>query len=162
MDLAAAQLERRQTGAATVEAERNALHRLQMLLDALTPEKPDGDSASETEGGGRQPGPQGDGVQTLAELKLLKLLQEEINLRTVELQQSASGQGLTEPQRRECQSLSEEQGRLAVLVLELIRPADANADDDPDNLPDMREDKLQDQPEKGPPRKPLPLKEELP
>jgi hypothetical protein len=162
MDLAAAQLERRQTGAATVEAERNALRRLQMLLDALTPEKPDGDSASGTEGGGRQPGPQGDGVQTLAELKLLKLLQEEVNLRTIELQQSASGQGFTEPQRRECQSLSEEQGRLAALVLELIRPADANADDDPDNLPDMREDKPQDQPEKGPPRKPLPLKEDSP
>jgi len=155
MGLAAARLERRQTGPATVEAEQHALQRLQMLLEALKSEEPgneeDGGGGG---GGGQQPGGQGDGVHSLAELKLLKLLQLEINLRTAELQAALdAGEELSDAQQRDYQALSEEQGRLAILILEFMPAAGPNPEDEPDALPDLREE---DQPQE-----PSPLEEDL-
>jgi len=152
MGLAAARLERRQTGPETIESEKNALRRLDMLLEALKAEQPGDENGGEGGGGdgGGQTGGQ-DGVRTLAELKLLKLLQLEINLRTEDLQTAVdAGEKLTEAQRREYGALSEEQGRLATLVLELIQPAEPDPEDALDGLPDVRQEE------------PLPPEEDLP
>ena len=64
--------------------------------------------------------PPGDAVHLLAELKLLKLMQQEINRRTAEIEkQAAKAQNLTPEQEKELDDLSQEQGKLADLVLNL-------------------------------------------
>ena len=81
------------------------------------------------QGAGGGPGGQGGapgGVQTVAELKLLKLLQQDIALRTQQLQQRIdAGEPLDDEDRREYAVLGEEQGRLADLdaILEIMRAA---------------------------------------
>jgi len=58
----------------------------------------------------------------LAQLKLLKLLQENLNLHTTQLhQQEAAGKPAADL-RDEYARLSEEQGRLAELTFQLLRP----------------------------------------
>ena len=91
MGRAATHLQRRQTGRITQEAEQNAIDRLKLLLAAMEPEKP-GQSPGVGGQGGQGPkknegGPSG-GVLPLAQLKLLKLLQEDLNLRTQQLHQA--------------------------------------------------------------------------
>ncbi len=135
MGRAAALLDRRNTGAPTQQAEQNALRRLGQLLEALKPEEPeeDPDSAKGGQGGqGASGQPPGSGIQTLVELKLLKLLQEEVNRRTQELE-STFGQAdpLPAEVRREYVELSAEQGRLADLLLNLITPQE-----DPEGNPE--------------------------
>lgn len=141
MGRAAALLDRHQTGAPTQQAEQNALRRLGQLLEALKPEEPeepdDDENAGAGQGGqqGSQP-PPGSGVQTLVELKLLKLLQQEINQRTQALEQTfGQAESLPDENRREYVQLSEEQGRLAELLLDLIQPQ-ANPEDVPEAMPD--------------------------
>ena len=83
MGRAAALLDRRLTGQATQEAQQSALARLALLLKAVEPEKPGaGPEGSGNGGGSGRQGNQPGGVQSLAEFKLLKLMQEDINLRT--------------------------------------------------------------------------------
>jgi hypothetical protein len=137
MAQAAALLTRSQTGLPTQQAEKGALGRLDMMLEALKAEQPGGQpggGAGGAPGGAAAGGAAGGGAdaeraaaearkaaQALAELKLLKLLQHEINLRTRQLQQAADAANtLTDQQRRELTFLTEEQGRLAELVLQLI------------------------------------------
>jgi len=141
MGRAAALLDRRQTGPPTQQAEQNALRRLGQLLEALKPEEPeeteDDENAGAGQGGqqGSQP-PPGSGVQTLVELKLLKLLQQEINQRTQELEQTfGRADRLPDEARREYIQLSDEQGRLAELLLDLIQPQ-ANPEGIPETVPD--------------------------
>ncbi len=142
MTTAAEMLERQQTDEETVEAERAALARLELLLEALEPEQPEEDSNA---GGGSAPGGQGPqmpgGVQTVAELKLLKLLQQEINLRTATLQEAVEKAGqLTDSLRKESRALGEEQGRLADLVLEMLQPEPNAPEENPDSLPELEEE----------------------
>lgn len=134
MGRAAAMLDRRLTGRATQEAQQSALARLALLLRAVEPEKPgEGPEGSGNGGAGKQGGQPG-GAQALAEFKLLKLMQEDINLRTRQLQQAVAGANQpTEEQQRRYALLSEEQGRLAGLVLELLKPE--QHDDGPDSQP---------------------------
>jgi hypothetical protein len=57
----------------------------------------------------------------LAELKLLKLMQEDLNRRTRELDEAVrSGRKSAEDARGEYGRLSEEQGRLAEMLLRLL------------------------------------------
>jgi len=159
MQQAAELLGRRQTGSIVQQSERHALGRLDMLLEALKPEPPEpgpdnGNAAGGAGGGAKGQGGAPNAARALAELKLLKLLQEEINLRTALLDQAVTAGTLTDQQRRQYVSLSEEQGLLADLVLQLIKPQAQNPEDDPENLPDLREDQ-------DPQRQPrLPLPEE--
>jgi hypothetical protein len=163
MNEAAALLEQRQTGATTQEAQALTLAKLQLLLEALKPETPlnapnqgNNEQGRAGEGGAGQGGRPASGVQTLAELKLLKLLQHEINLRTQHLQEAAAAEGkLTDRQRDAYNRLGEEQGRLAVLILELLQTQPEPRKDHPAELPATRSE------DKGPSRQPLP-KEELP
>ena len=83
MGQAADSLDRRQTGPPTQDAQRRAIRRLDLLVDALKPEPPAEPQDNSSSGGnnGGTKGPQGAGLPSLAELKLLKLMQQEINFR---------------------------------------------------------------------------------
>jgi chromosome segregation ATPase len=125
MTRAAARLERLLTDTETQTAEQVAVTRLSQLLEALQPEPPP-DTPPEQEpggsgGGGQPPGmPPGDALHLLAELKLLKLMQAEINRRTKELEVlQQSGTELTPDQQQELADLATEQGQLADLALNL-------------------------------------------
>jgi len=126
MARAAALLGRGQTGSPAQRAEQNALRRLDQLLEALKPEEPEEqpDESDSGQGGqGASGQPPGSGVQALAELKLLKLLQQEINVRTRELEEAfGPADTLPDEARREYTQLSEQQGRLADLLSNLITP----------------------------------------
>ena len=125
MGRAAALLQRRQTGPATQAAEQNAIDRLKLILTAMEAEEPgkaanenvQGDQGRPNRDGGPPPG-----VLPLAQLKLLKLLQEDLNFRTQQLNQAEAASQPTEELREQYARLSEEQGRLAELTFQLLRP----------------------------------------
>ena len=58
----------------------------------------------------------------LAQLKLLKLLQEDLNLRTQQLHQAEAAGKPTEELREQYARLLEEQGHLTELTFQLLRP----------------------------------------
>jgi hypothetical protein len=143
MGRAADLLDSRTTGEETHFAEQNALRRLNMLLEALKPEPPpekkddnNGGNGGQGNKGAKAPG---DGIKKLAELKLLKLLQQDIKLRTAELQLAVGAGGASEEQRRQFTQLSQEQGRLAELMLKMLQPADGAPEENPENIPDAGE-----------------------
>lgn len=147
MKNAAELLGQQQTGAPTQLAEKHALNRLEQLLQALSkdaPQQPDNQQQPPGggEGGPQQPQPQTDGIPPIAQLKLLKMLQLEINERTTAL--DAKRNTLTPREADEWVRLSAEQGRLADLVLELSKPSEENPAEDPGQLPPLD---LQDLPE---------------
>lgn len=159
MGRAAALLDRRQTDVVTQQAEQSALRRLEQLQNALIPEKSESEDKKNTGSGegGPKTSPPGGGVHTLAELKLLRIMQEEVNRRTHELQ-GAFGrpEKLTDEGRKQYAELAEEQGRLANLLMDLIRPAE-NPEDDPDRLPEPGEGQGDDKPSpRSEPRKEMP------
>jgi len=134
---AAALLRRRDTGPTTQLLENSALSKLELLLEAVEPEQADEDGSNNAGGGTGRGGMPPGAVQTLAELKLLKLLQEEINLRTQQFPDDLDPANLSDLQRRQYAILSADQGRLAELLLQLLQ-SEQNPEDDPDSLPDMR------------------------
>jgi hypothetical protein len=84
------------------------------------------------------PGGQKDPFSSLAALKLLQLLQGEINRRTQALEAVRRQEGqLTAEQMLELEGLAAEQGRLAEMVLNLIRESVERPEDNPDLLPDQ-------------------------
>lgn len=131
MDRAARGLDRQETGLPTQGAERNALVRLQQMQEALKREEgtPPDDQRQNSAGQNKQQ-PPSDAPERLAELKLLKLMQEEIHRRTIELEEARLRAGtLTEAQSESLGQLAEEQGRLATMIGELSgRRGDADAD----------------------------------
>jgi len=138
---AASRLGRLDTSIETIRVQRAALVRLQQLVEAL---KPPEDNGAAEEG---NPGQQSellaaDIIRLLAELRLVKMLQEEVHQRTVELHRAriAGGGMLSDDQRQELADLVKEQGQLADLVLKLSQPPAENPEDDPESLPDVRED----------------------
>jgi hypothetical protein len=134
MARAVALLENRTTGEETKKAQQNALRRLNLLLEALKPEPPPEKKDDDDGGGGggdkkeNGPKPPGDGIKQLAELKLLKLLQQEIQSRSSELQKAVGDAAPSDDQRRECAQLAAEQGRLAEIMLKMLQPVE-NSDE---------------------------------
>jgi hypothetical protein len=122
MERAAGRLQRRQTDDLTVAQQQNAQRRLAQLLDALkSAKKEQKDSQGGGEAGGKGGGAQGQGIKLLAQLKLFKMLQEEINNRTGELEKDYGDEArLPDNIRREYQDLAEEQRQLADLMLQLL------------------------------------------
>jgi hypothetical protein len=118
MNRAAALLDRRQTGPATQQAEQVALSRLKMLLAALEPEKKANGAGNGGNADRPEPGPTGLPL-ALAQLKLLKLMQEDLNVRTQQLDQTAAGKP-AEQFRQQYALLADEQGRLAATAIELL------------------------------------------
>ena len=123
------QLDVAETGEPPSSREQQALTRLQQLLEALKrdPAKPNHrlHPARARVGSNRVWLP-AEAIQRLAELKLLKLMQEEIHRRTRELEAARVRQGtLSEEQNRELAELAQQQGRLADLLLNLSQPKEA-------------------------------------
>lgn len=146
MRWSAERLIERQTGSPTQEAQRLAMTRIELLLEALKPDAgkdKSGKSRGGDGGGGQggQPGG-GDGISDVAQLKLIKLLQQDLNLRTQALgQDKGSADDVPGAERQRYTRLSAEQGKLADLVRNLLRPADESPpEDDPDGLPDPLDD----------------------
>lgn len=137
MDRVVAQLAAQDTGPGTQQAAELALRRLEQLLGAMTAqaarkpgEQPEGEQGGQQGGQGRQP--------SLAELRLAKLLQEDLNLRTRTLAEQLAAEPNPSPdQVAELQALSQEQGQLADLILNLSEPVEADPESDPDALPEM-------------------------
>ncbi len=132
MDRAARGLDRQETGPPTQQSERNALARLQQMQEVLKPEQgsPPDDQQQNPPGQNNQP-PPSDAIERLAELKLLKLMQEEIHRRTIELEEARLRTGsLTGEQTESLRQLAEEQGRLATMLGELSGPrGEADSDE---------------------------------
>lgn len=139
MRSAAGQLERQQTGPAQTP-EAAALARFERMLAALKndpppppAEKPEGEGG-EGEGGGEggANAPPPDGIPDLAQLKMLKLMQDDLNSRTATLESALRGQPQpSDAQRSAAAELSREQNELA----ELLRGLSAGAQPAP-NLPE--------------------------
>ena len=92
-----------------------------------TPSSPTSPSPAQGGGGGGgprgKPGPRADGIPTAAQVKMLKMLQQEVNLRTEELDELKDrGKELTEKQQAEVGRLDEEQGSIADLARDLAQP----------------------------------------
>jgi hypothetical protein len=135
MGRAVVQLARSDTGAVAQRAEQDALARLAALIEALKPsdqaappKKPEGGGGEGKQGAGS------DAIKMLSELKLLKLMQEDVNRRFLDLREIADGDQHAE----RLAELSEEQGRLAEVALKMSEPLEGNPEDDPDKLPDLR------------------------
>ncbi len=127
MSLAGAWLERGRADAPAQSAQHEALVRLGRLLEALRPAppgqaggaKPAGtpDAPAGTPPGSRSPA-SGDALRRLAELKLLRLLQEDLKQRTAELDHAVqAGKIPPDEARRQYHDISQQQGRLAELLL---------------------------------------------
>jgi hypothetical protein len=142
MTTAARRLAKLDTGDETLRAASDALRRLQQIVEALkrdpsdNPPKPNDGGGG---GGGGNKQPPADKIALLAEVKLLKMMQEQVNLRTRELDETARKLPmLTDDLRRGYIELAREQGKLAELTLKKSAPLEPPAEDDPDALPDLR------------------------
>jgi hypothetical protein len=141
MALAGEALERQDTGKSATLPEQNALERLAQILEALSaaPQNAKKEEQQQGDPGGQAQAAQKQATHALAELKLLKLLQQEINVR---FEKAANAGDLSSEDRAEQMAqLSQEQGRLAELASRLSQPAESNPEDDPNSLPDVREPK---------------------
>jgi hypothetical protein len=124
MGRASVLLLRRQIGSPAQEAEHAAIERLKMLLAATEPESKGapGNPAGSPDQNIRSEDHAPSGVLPLAQLKVLKLLQEDLNLRTRQLNQAESAGKPTEDLRERYSLLHEEQDRLAELTVQLLHP----------------------------------------
>jgi hypothetical protein len=149
MELTAQSLRERKTDGRTQRTAENAIRRYQHLLDALKPRKGSGKGEGGQGGGGGQGqgGQQGGGSDmptSLAELVLIKIMQEDVNARTRQLDGERKRQGLAPEESAELRRLGEEQGKLADLLLELVGDDggdgggndDAEQKDSPELTPD--------------------------
>jgi hypothetical protein len=135
---AAAFLVRGETNAAPQLAAQAAATRLQQMLAALEPDagSPPPAPPPDSPPPPAPPDGQKDPFSSLAALKLLQLLQGEINRRTQELEKVRQNTGqLNAEQTQELDALAAEQGRLAEMVLNLIRESVPRPEDNPDLLP---------------------------
>ena len=137
MRRAAGYLREQQTGPDTQRAEQAAIARLALLVAALEPESNDNSTSDNKIGvsgpmrqdpsdGARTPNQSG-GVMLLAEVKFLKLWQEDLNRRTQQLQMDAANKP-SEELREQYAQLADEQARLAAAALRLRNPQKADAD----------------------------------
>lgn len=139
MARAAELLEHRQTGAQAQGAQEAARRRLAQLLAAFEKSKKPGQAGGQGGGSGGGGGGGGNRSFALAELKLLRLLQEDLTGRYRSLVSEDAGD--VDSLRRRMEELAEEQGKLAELTLKLSAPPEAeNPEDDPEKLPDVRID----------------------
>lgn len=130
MRQAATRLQEKSADATTQRAMDRAARKFALLLDSLARDPsgaqrdgPGGQQGGEG-GAGGQAGDGQDGIPSLAQIKLLKGLQEEILEETQELARSQNQKDWTEDERKQFEKLSERQGRLADLIRELTEPAE--------------------------------------
>ena len=140
MSTAARLLGERDTSTATQAAEQHALARIEQLLVALKPDSGQQKGGGKKGGGGEgQSGGEGgqSGIPSMAQIILLKLMQQDLNERTRGIAELARKQKqLTPEQQQDLSALGEEQGRLADLLLELTKPDKDGEDADPTGMKD--------------------------
>ncbi len=137
MQRAAGRLEAREVGEPTQRAQQRAIDLLVHALEALKPgakgqppEAQGEEQAGEGDQGGQQNAGAPDPTQTLAELKLLKWMQDDVNQRTKALEDEyGEAADLPPDAKQEYEELSGEQGIIARLTLKL---AESNASPDQD------------------------------
>jgi hypothetical protein len=113
--------------------QKDALRRLDQLLDALKTEKGIGQARSQQGGGGDGGGQRGnpDDIPDIAQLKVLRSLQQEINERTENFgKQHPNPARLSQGEKRELDSLSKEQRELSELLDEVTKPSDSDERDE--------------------------------
>jgi hypothetical protein len=155
MTQAAERLDDHDTSESTQGRQRLAIERLAQMLKAFErgKKKPQNQQAGGKQGGqGGQQGQGGEGSASVAELRLIKLMQESINDRVREISEKHGGDGrnLTPDEQQEYSDLSQQQADLADLLLELSKPApEANEDQDLKKLldPEPGRSKAGDKPE---------------
>jgi hypothetical protein len=136
MEQAARQLDERETGDGTQQAQQAVMHRLVDLIEALKPDRPgpDGphrDQSQEGGTGGSSEGPETDGIPSLAQLKLLIALQKELLHRTCELDRLRGQDGqLPQAARDELEAIVREQGDLAELFFSVAARTSSDAGQD--------------------------------
>lgn len=115
----------------TLKAQKDAIAHLDALLDALKPDdgmRLGGGSGGGGGGGGRN-GPEGDGIPELAQLKLLKNLQLDVNKRTEELAKNCPEPAkMTPAQEHELASIRQDQADISRLLDGLTAPAKPEGD----------------------------------
>ncbi len=145
MTRATDRLEQREVGDETVRAENLALQRLDQLRTALQDDnqQPADQAQEEQQQGDDEAGAQQGAQQknhSVAELKLLKSIQEQINERTQALvDASRASTRWSIEQQVEFDALRRDQGRLADLVTNMSEVADERPEGTPDRLPDIRQ-----------------------
>ncbi|MBI3836801.1 MAG: hypothetical protein HY288_02555 [Planctomycetia bacterium] len=146
MTRAAELLGHRDTGSQTQTAQEAARRRFAQLLSAFEnkPKPNSGQGDGGGDGGGGASGAR-DPSQVLTQLKLLKVLQEDLNDRFHMLTTGPDGDRQTI--ERDLSDIAAEQGQLAQLALKLAEPPEDNSEDNPEKLPDVREDSFKAEPE---------------
>jgi hypothetical protein len=134
MHEAAALLDSRQPGGETQEAQQAALKWLDQVLEALKkdPQAPGGPQAGGIGGPqpGKPPGVQNPGraLRNFVQIKLVKLMQLDLNDQSRKAEQQALQGGAPADQaRKRLVELAGQQGRLAILLLKLLPAEDAHA-----------------------------------
>ncbi|MGC3968068.1 MAG: hypothetical protein QM775_12070 [Pirellulales bacterium] len=174
MDLTAQGLRERRTDSRTQRTAENAVRRYQHLLDALKPRSQKGQGQGQQGGEQGQGGQQGGGSEmptSLAELILIKIMQEDVNSRTQQLDAQRKQGGLPPEESAELRRLGEEQGKLADLLLELVGDDGESDDAKQAESPELKPEDLEPKKKKSseidleldrkldldvPPRKPAP------
>ncbi|HUE13007.1 MAG TPA: DUF4175 family protein [Planctomycetaceae bacterium] len=129
MQQAADRLKTQLTDAKTIALEVDAWSRLRDLAQLLKPDNSStADQAQKEESSGGSSPSEGDGIPLIAQLKLLKTLEQNILRRTGELdQQRRANAGNTDSSRAatdaELDRLAAEQGELATLIRQLVSQA---------------------------------------
>lgn len=118
----AARLSQRDTGSATQQLEQDVLRRLTDLLAAMKqdqppkPPQPNNKNGQPGNGGAKKPPDN----HALAELRLIHLMQDDLNRRTRRLDEAVAGSAtISDEQKQEFTELTEEQGHLAELMVKL-------------------------------------------
>lgn len=126
MQRAAELLEKRETAQPTQQAQERAIDLIAHAVEALKrtprdqPQQPPEENGEEGEQPGQQNGSGGDASQMLAEMKLLKWMQDDVNRRTKALDEAHRDAGELSPEAQsEYRELSEQQGLIAELILKL-------------------------------------------
>tara|TARA_R110002072_G_scaffold302100_1_gene484003 strand:- start:205023 stop:208742 length:3720 start_codon:yes stop_codon:yes gene_type:complete len=117
-------LDKRDTSVGTVAVQQLVVRRFEELLKALADDDArngeEGQSPGENQGNKQQSGPEGDIVTLIAQLKVIRSLQVDLAERYGNVRsRAASNEELTESDRAELQSISEEQEQIADLVREM-------------------------------------------
>lgn len=152
MQRAAKLLDERETGTPAQRAVQHALNRLEQLVAALdmASDDPGQEQQEQQEQGEGQAQSQSEGdiIAGVAQLKLIKLMQEELNRRTLELDEVIEQEraALTQDAQREYSQLGEEQGALADLLQNLTAPPAEGSE--PDEL-ELDEQGPGDRPDRG-------------
>lgn len=124
-------MKERKTDAPTKAHVEGAVRRFDQLLDALKPIPPGQGQQQQQQEGGEGSGGQ-DGIPNIAQIKLLRTLQADLNQRSDELAKSLAGvKAPTPEQQRQLVELARRQGKLAQLIDE-VAPRQGGGESDGD------------------------------